>query len=637
MPVSTSARYKRTVQNHARTWRLRLKIQPDSLSEPLELTEADITNGSFSFEESSVGSGMLDIGSTYSNSLQFSLENPNGRYNDLSFAYAQVNAWVGLLLDPEPDDDGEKWEDIPLGEFFVQEDGKKLSTVPLTCLDRMVRLNTPVKRLITTSLTTGKDVVEAMKLKYGFSVMPDTQAMIDTYTTPLDIAVISDDMTCRDFLGQCAAGSAKNARFNRSGKLEFFRHVTVSESLKDGQLSEAVVCTTPDTRLSGFTYSERPIRVDGVSVRDAYGNVVSIPDDDGSETEEKYTISVDADPLLLTDSQLQTAAQRIYEMYVTTPYISFSASTSGDPAIQSGDPVRHIGINGTDKYVDSIITKHTFKFRGSSTIAAEGKPAEANRQMTATNKKIIEASMSTSRDLNDRVWSMEQLMQMQFSTVVNSLGFYTEIKRDGSTGAVKEFIIRDTDPESGVAPSCSWKFDGERFYTQIGDTITAGITADGTMFAQRVMTEYLKTGCIESSDGSVRIDLDNGTIVNRCLNGSTELCGETVLIRLMDDENDRHLSAIRLLAGEQDENGNCRASIQFLDKNNSVCSSISQVFAYDTAGKIIPEDLSVTDLTVNSNLNVTNAIVYDQIQIQRKSGEVGNTGIDFVIKGNAGG
>ena len=131
------------------------------------------------------------------------------------------------MLDPEPDDDGEKWEDIPLGEFFVQEDGKKLSTGPLTCLDRMVRLNTPVKRLITTSLTTGKDVVEAMKLKYGFSVMPDTQAMIDTYTTPLDIAVISDDMTCRDFLGQCAAGSAKNARFNRSGKLEFFRHVTV--------------------------------------------------------------------------------------------------------------------------------------------------------------------------------------------------------------------------------------------------------------------------------------------------------------------------------------------------------------------------------------------------------------------------
>ncbi len=126
MPVSTSARYKRTVQNNARTWRLRLKIQPDSLPEPLELTEADITNGSFSFEESSVGSGMLDIGSTYSNSLQFSLENPNGRYNDLSFAYAQVNAWVGLLLDPEPDDDGEKWEDIPLGEFFVQEDGKKL-------------------------------------------------------------------------------------------------------------------------------------------------------------------------------------------------------------------------------------------------------------------------------------------------------------------------------------------------------------------------------------------------------------------------------------------------------------------------------------------------------------------------------
>ena len=633
MPVCTSDRYKDTVKNPARIWRLKLKIHPDSELEPFELTEADVTRGSLSFDEASVGAGMLDIGSTYSNSLQFALENPDGKYNNLSFTYARVLAWVGLLLDPKPGDEGEVWEDIPLGEFFVQEEGRKMSTIPLTCLDRMVQLNAPVKRLITTPLTTAKEVIETMRLKYGFSITVETQSLIDTYTVPLDTEVISDDMTCRDFIGYCAAGLAMNARFNRTCNLEFFQHHVVPEGVPNEELDSSVVRTTPNTRLTGFTYSDRLIQVDGISVKDAYENTVSIPSEEETEAEAKYVISVSTNPLLLTNVQLLDAAQRIYDMYVATPYINYSASVAGDPAIQAGDPVRHINVNGTDKHVDSIITKHTFKFRGSSSIAAEGKPAEANRQMTATNKKIVEASMSASRDLNDRIWSMDELMQMQFSTVANSLGFYTEVIRDETTGAVKEFIIRDTNPKLGVEPTCSWKFDGENFYTQIGDKVTAGITDDGTMFAQRVLTQYLKTGSIESADGSVKIDLDNGAIVNRCGEGSTELGGETVLIQFTGEENTSPLSAIKLLSGQQNAEGKLLASIQFLDKNSTILSSITQEFYYDTEGGTVSGPLAVTDLKVNSTLEVANAILYDKIQLQRKSGEVGNTGVDFVIVG----
>jgi hypothetical protein len=241
--------------------------------------------------------------------------------------------------------------------------------------------------------------------------------------------------------------------------------------------------------------------------------------------------------------------------------------------------------------------------------------------------------MSASRDLNDRIWSMDELMQMQFSTVANSLGFYTEVIRDETTGAVKEFIIRDTNPKLGVEPTCSWKFDGENFYTQIGDKVTAGITDDGTMFAQCVLTKYLKTGSIESEDGSVKIDLDNGAIVNRCGEGSTELGGETVLIQFTGEENTSPLSAIKLLSGQQNAEGKLLASIQFLDKNSTILSSITQEFYYDTEGGTVSGPLAVTDLKVNSTLEVANAILYDKIQLQRKFGEVGNTGVDFVIVG----
>ena len=60
MPVSTSSRYKSTVQNHARTWRLKLKIHLDSELDPFELTEADVTQGSLVFDEASVVSGIND-------------------------------------------------------------------------------------------------------------------------------------------------------------------------------------------------------------------------------------------------------------------------------------------------------------------------------------------------------------------------------------------------------------------------------------------------------------------------------------------------------------------------------------------------------------------------------------------------
>ena len=103
MSVSTSAEYKSAVKDCARTWRLKLKILPDTehstslltgdntsdntpASALLELTEADVTLGSFSFEEASIASDTLDVGATYSNSLSFALENTDRRYDNISFA-----------------------------------------------------------------------------------------------------------------------------------------------------------------------------------------------------------------------------------------------------------------------------------------------------------------------------------------------------------------------------------------------------------------------------------------------------------------------------------------------------------------------------------------------------------------------
>jgi len=78
-----------------------------------------------------------------------------------------------------------QWEDIPLGEFFVQEREKAVH-YPLNCLDRMVQLNTPVKNLITTALTTGRDLAAAIAARHHFTIRPSTQKLLNTFDTPLN-------------------------------------------------------------------------------------------------------------------------------------------------------------------------------------------------------------------------------------------------------------------------------------------------------------------------------------------------------------------------------------------------------------------------------------------------------------------
>ena len=658
MSVSTSAEYKTAVKDCARTWRLKLKILPDterSTSSPtedntsdntpasalLELTEADVTLGSFSFEEASIASDTLDVGATYSNSLSFALENTDRRYDNISFANAQVLAWVGLLLNPdEKDEENRQWEDIPLGEFFVQEDGKKLSTIPLNCLDRMVQLNTPVKNLITTALTTGRDLAAAIAARHHFTIRPSTQKLLNTFDTPLNTETMADDMTCRDFIGYCAAAFGMNARFGRDGMLEFFQHAVIQPDTPDGSFVE----TTPDTRLTGFTYSDRLIQINGVTVKDAYGNALSLPavsqatPQDGEEPAGEtaaadYIITVDSNPLLLTDEQLSDAAQRIYTMYLQTPYINYSAGIIGDPSIQAGDAVRHKDLNAEGKRVDSIITNHVFKFRGSSSISAKGQPAEVSRQTTASSRKLTEASIHTVQEMDNRIETIDDMLQLKLSAVVNSLGFYVKEVRDENTGAIREFIIQDTDPDKDLEPTCKWSFDGQNFISVIDGVATVGISADGSIIARQIMTDLLKTGHIQSQDGTIDIDLDNGTIKSRSGQGCTELKGETILAQYFGDSNDSPLSGVRLSANTSNEKDRYTACLEFLDKNTAVLSSLVQNFRYMDDGTLAAEPLTSTDLRVNSTLEVANAIVYDKIQLQRKSGEAGNTGVDFVITG----
>lgn len=278
--------------------------------------------------------------------MSFALENTDRRYDNISFANAQVLAWVGLLLNPdEKDEENRQWEDIPLGEFFVQEDGKKLSTIPLNCLDRMVQLNTPVKNLITTALTTGRDLAAAIAARHHFTIRPSTQKLLNTFDTPLNTETMADDMTCRDFIGYCAAAFGMNARFGRDGMLEFFQHAVIQPDTPDGQLCRNDT-EYPSDGLHLFRPADsdqrrnrqRRIRERSAAPRRQPDHPAGRRRAGGETAAADYIITVDSNPLLLTEEQLSDAAQRIYTMYLQTPYINYSAGIIADPSIRPAMP-----------------------------------------------------------------------------------------------------------------------------------------------------------------------------------------------------------------------------------------------------------------------------------------------------------
>ena len=75
--------------------------------------------------------------------------------------------------------------------------------------------------------------------------------------------------------------------------------------------------------------------------------------------------------------------------------------------------------------------------------------------------------------------------------------------------------------------------------------------------------------------------------------------------------------------------------LEFRDNKGAALSSLSQRLAHGPDGTIAAvEPLTITDLRVNSKLEVTDALKYDKMIMQRKSAETGNTGVDFVILGD---
>ena len=480
---SVSDAFKTQVKAETRDWAIKLALTLDS-GTTYNLTEDDIESSTLQFQESAICGNTIQVGSVYANSLDFSLINDDGKYNEDNFQDAVVVAQVGLKL---PDS---TWEWVPLGTFNIISPGKKLSTISINCLDDMYRLNTPFSDVSVQYPINIAALTTAMCNHCNVSISSQLTAELLQLDITLD-EFDASDLTCRDVLGYIGCILGKNLRFDRLGTLESFWYSSV-----------VVATTNEDTRVSS-EFEDFQADITGVSIKDSEGNEYWM----GSSV---LVAQLDVNPLIQNDEVAQETLNRIYTAMSSVSYRPYSVQHMGDPSIQAGDRIMHYRSSGD---LESVVMTSVFKFHSSATLSAVGTTAEQTRQATNSTKQIQKIAAQSKVDLNKGLKTMESVMAMQSSLITQALGFYPQLEYN-EDGSFKALYLMSTPNDTPNTLVWAVTLGGIGVsHTGIAGPYTSSWTMNDTIQANTVTANMISTGILQSVDGTAfYLDLDNGVL-----------------------------------------------------------------------------------------------------------------------------
>ena len=114
-----------------------IQVKPIS-GESFTLSSSDITNGGFSVDRYSVTGDKIEIGSVVSAECDITLENKDGRFDNVVFEGAELTVKIGIK---DWDDSTADMYYVPLGVFVVDAPPRALNTISITSLDRMAHFD----------------------------------------------------------------------------------------------------------------------------------------------------------------------------------------------------------------------------------------------------------------------------------------------------------------------------------------------------------------------------------------------------------------------------------------------------------------------------------------------------------------
>lgn len=492
-PVSTD--YKNKIQELDRIFNIEIRIEHSKGT--LILGDNDIAIGSFVHHDSSQVGDEFTVGGTYAGNIEFKLVNKS-EYDGIDFVGARVYPKIGLLIREEIDahfiqasqpskmkgfDD--VWEYVSLGVFNIDIADRHRSTIDIKAIDNMIFLDKPysLSKLVypATLYQIYVDICNIGDFGIGTPNFTNKDYVVQKRPT--------GDLTLRNVLGFVAELSGSFAKFNRFGNLELKWY------------TQSNVTITPSMR-SQLKMKDFNVKITGISFesedKDSNGeNILYLTGTDD------YAIDLSGNVLL--QDNYHNVLPNILSKVGVTNFTPYNSSWHGNPALQVGDIIKHIDVDGVT--YNTLVTNTSYKYRGTSTLDGKALP-NISRGYKSNDNRVAQIIQKIEKDVGDKLTTLEQAQFNATELMANMLGGHLIIDNEGGNLYVanKPTLAQATE---------YWKWGIGGFAHYVNGVLDTSITADGSIVAMLVAANIITanmihTGILQSEDGGTTLNLDTG-------------------------------------------------------------------------------------------------------------------------------
>lgn len=509
-------------------------------STTLTITNNQIWEGGFSFEQASSSDSSFDIGSAIVGSATLILDNINENFSQYDFFNAEFNVSLGLV--------GANLQPITIGHYTVDETAYNGSLITLSCLDNMWRFDRPFSEITVSYPATARSIINAMCGYSGIGIQLATQSF-----QGYDFAIPSapeEDMTCREVLQYVAQATCNYCVINEQGNLELkWYDKSVINNLSDYDGGSFSTNTTPysdgvslnggtfafndgDTADGGTFYngsdpiayitSNFSMSVDTDDIVITGVKVCTSSDGDGSydyswhdstveQTHPRYTLVIQDNPFI-NENNAQSRATTIGGIVANTPLRGFDSSSLSDISIEPGDPCAIIDFRGNRFY--SFVTNTRFTTSNSESFSCGVESLVQNKTVRYSNeiKTLVEAK----RNAQEVVSEYDQAVQRMQQLAANAGGLYwLEAPQQGGSAIWYESDMPMSLDSSGnvvfTSGSHAWKRTANGFFSctstgtsEATTTWTAGIDNNNnavmnTVSAIGINADWINAGSLNAA------------------------------------------------------------------------------------------------------------------------------------------
>lgn len=376
----------------------------DKNGRAISITENDVMLNGFNVDRYSCNGERLEIGTAIAAEMDLKLNNENGAFDSIVFEGTELFVEIGVA-DWTQDEPTVHY--IPIGYFTPDEQPRKLTTISMKALDRMVKFDSVAIPLSDAPWTTenGTEIAnEALKTIYfqvGISFPTTVANLVDVLCDQCGVTLaesisslpnadfvlanfpsVQQDITMRNLLQWCAGIMGTNAWIDWNGELRFSWYNNATDYV-----------STIENRYSSDIY-ENDITITGVKYTNTQNATIVAGSDD-------YALDMTGN--YLAAAGIAEILPNVRDAVYGFSYRAFEASVISAPWLWPMDVIAFVDKEGNDH--TCVLTNVAFGLNGATALAGEGETQQSNKSkkpsgVTKEQSFLIESATQVAKELD---------------------------------------------------------------------------------------------------------------------------------------------------------------------------------------------------------------------------------------------